>query len=95
MKPSTPPPTGLTSSPAHPGPTGSAFKPSSSGAAVGGRGGPDDELLIDGQEEVFSRTEVEMGRIEHGTTAGGGETPVAGAADPGNAPAPAPHGKGA
>jgi hypothetical protein len=25
----------------------------------------DDELLIDGQEEVFSRTEVEMGRIEH------------------------------
>lgn len=35
--------------------------------AVGGRGDPsDDELLIDGQEEVFSRTEVELGRIEHG-----------------------------
>ena len=26
-----------------------------------------DELLIDGQEEVFSRTEVELGRIEHHT----------------------------
>ena len=25
----------------------------------------DSELLIDGQEEVFSRTEVETGRIEH------------------------------
>lgn len=25
----------------------------------------DDELLIDGQEEVFSRTEVERGMIEH------------------------------
>jgi hypothetical protein len=34
--------------------------------AVGGRGDPaDEELLIDGQEEVFSRTEVELGRIEH------------------------------
>lgn len=37
--------------------------------------GPDekaeeDELLFDGQEEVFSRTEVELGRIEHATTAG-------------------------
>jgi hypothetical protein len=30
-----------------------------------------DELLIDGQEEVFSRTEVERGRIEHATEAGG------------------------
>nr|WP_303683166.1 hypothetical protein [Brevundimonas naejangsanensis] len=27
--------------------------------------GDDEELLIDGQEEVFSRTEVEQGRIEH------------------------------
>jgi hypothetical protein len=26
---------------------------------------PDDELLMDGQEEVFSRTEVERGMIEH------------------------------
>ena len=25
----------------------------------------DDELLMDGQEEVFSRTEVERGMIEH------------------------------
>ena len=25
----------------------------------------DDELLFDGQEEVFSRTEVERGMIEH------------------------------
>ena len=28
---------------------------------------PDDELLLDGQEEVFSRTEVERGLIEHHT----------------------------
>lgn len=27
----------------------------------------DSELLLDGQEEVFSRTEVELGRIEHQT----------------------------
>ncbi len=27
--------------------------------------GSDEELLIDGQEEVFARTEVERGRIEH------------------------------
>jgi hypothetical protein len=26
---------------------------------------PNGELLADGQEEVFSRTEVETGRIEH------------------------------
>lgn len=31
----------------------------------------EDELLIDGQEEVFSRSEVELGRIEHHTAAGG------------------------
>lgn len=30
----------------------------------------DDELLETGQEEVFSRTEVELGRIEHCATAG-------------------------
>ncbi|WP_125255654.1 hypothetical protein [Brevundimonas fluminis] len=39
-------------------------------AAAGGQ--PDlteDELLIDGQEEVFSRAEVELGRIEHGVGA--------------------------
>jgi hypothetical protein len=41
----------------------------------------DPELLETGQEEVFSRTEVEAGRIEHAATAGAhgaekkGETP--------------------
>ena len=30
----------------------------------------DDEILDVGQEEVFSRTEVELGRIEHATEAG-------------------------
>ena len=35
------------------------------GLAQGGLGGPEDELLDAGQEEVFSRTEVESGRIEH------------------------------
>lgn len=41
------------------------------GLVVGGLGGPEDELLESGQEEVFSRTEVESGRIEHHTEAGG------------------------
>ena len=45
------------------------------GLVVGGRGDPDDELLIDGQEEVFSRSEVELGRIEHDTRAGSGRAP--------------------
>ena len=45
-----------------------------SGLAVGGRGGPQDELLDAGQEEVFSRTEVETGRIEHEADAGGGRS---------------------
>jgi len=31
--------------------------------------GADEELLETGQEEVFSRTEVETGRIEHATGA--------------------------
>lgn len=31
---------------------------------------PDDELLDTGQEEVFSRTEVELGVTEHGSAAG-------------------------
>lgn len=43
----------------------------SEGLAAGGRGGPEEELLEDGQEEVFSRTEVELGRIEHKSEAGG------------------------
>lgn len=42
-----------------------------SGLVVGGRGGPEDQLLNDGQEEVFSRAEVELGRIEHKSEAGG------------------------
>lgn len=39
---------------------------------------PADQLLEDGQEEVFSRAEVEVGRIEHQAKAGNGrqsETP--------------------
>jgi hypothetical protein len=32
---------------------------------------PGAELLVDGQEEVFSRTEVEKGAIEHHAAAGG------------------------
>lgn len=48
--------------------------PGSRGLAVGGLGGPEDELLEAGQEEVFSRTEVELGRVEHQSTAGSGET---------------------
>lgn len=42
-----------------------------SGLVVGGLGGPEEELLEAGQEEVFSRTEVESGRIEHHAEAGG------------------------
>ena len=38
-----------------------------SGLVQGGLGGPEDELLEAGQEEVFSRAEVEGGRIEHHT----------------------------
>lgn len=44
-----------------------------SGLVVGGQGGPESELLEDGQEEAFSRTEVETGRIEHRAEAGSGE----------------------
>lgn len=47
----------------------SGLKPA--GLVVGGLGGPEDELLEAGQEEVFSRTEVESGRIEHHAEAGG------------------------
>lgn len=45
--------------------------PLPSGLAQGGLGGPQDELLEDGQEEVFSRSEVESGNIEHLAEAGG------------------------
>lgn len=44
------------------------------GLVVGGRGGPENELLNDGQEEVFSRAEVELGKIEH-TAETGGDSP--------------------
>lgn len=36
-----------------------------SGLIVGGQGGPVDELLEDGQEEVFARAELESGQVEH------------------------------
>lgn len=42
------------------------------GLIQGGLGGAEDELLEDGQEEVFSRFEVERGIIEHHA----GEEPV-------------------
>ena len=48
--------------------------PRPSGLVVGGLGGPEEELLESGQEEVFSRTEVESGRIEHHVEAGGSGT---------------------
>lgn len=35
----------------------------------------DDEVLDAGQEEVFSKTEVELGRIEHGHDAGKPDKP--------------------
>lgn len=47
------------------------------GLVVGGRGGPEGELLNDGQEEVFSRTEVQSGKIEHKAEAGSAEDPSA------------------
>lgn len=47
--------------------------PAAPGAPAGDFGEADNELLIDGQEEVFSRAEVESGRIEHLSSAGGGE----------------------
>ena len=43
--------------------------PVPSGASVTGQD-PEPELLNDGQEEVFSREEVESGRIEHAAHAG-------------------------
>ena len=42
-----------------------ADRPRSSGLVQGGLGGPEDEMLEAGQEEVFARAEVEAGRIEH------------------------------
>lgn len=48
---------------------------SSHGLVQGGLGGPEHQLLEDGQEEVFAREEVESGRIEHAVEAGGRKTP--------------------
>lgn len=42
----------------------------------------EDELLMDGQEEVFSRSEVESGRIEHHSGADLGSRPGAGKTTP-------------
>lgn len=55
--------------------SGAGNDPLPSGLAAGGRGGPEEELLEAGQEEVFARTEVESGRIEHKSDAGGGQSP--------------------
>jgi hypothetical protein len=49
--------------------------PPATGLVVGGLGGDEHELLESGQEEVFSRTEVESGRIEHPAKAGSGSKP--------------------
>lgn len=58
-------------------PTPNASRPvsgdASRGLIQGGQGGPEAELLEDGQEEVFSRSEVERGAIEHRSVAGGEE----------------------
>ena len=51
--------------------TRSAHDDARSGLVAGGRGGPEDQLLEDGQEEVFAREEVELGRIEHHVEASG------------------------
>ena len=51
--------------------------PSGAGLVQGGLGGSEDELMETGQEEVFARTEVETGRIEHAVIAGSSHpTPV-------------------
>jgi len=60
--------------PATPGMAAAPERPS--GLVAGGQGGPPDQLLIDGQEEVFAREEVETGRVEHHV----GETPSGAAA---------------
>ena len=60
--------------------------PTSPGAPAGDFAGDDDELLVDGQEEVFSRAEVESGRIEHLSQAGSGEDEPADRPVPGSSP---------
>ena len=56
-------------------PTKPPSAPKRAGLVQGGRGGPETEMLEDGQEEVFSRTEVESGRIEHQAEAGSDAAP--------------------
>ena len=63
-------------------PPDKAPAPHPSGLVVGGLGGPEDEMLEAGQEEVFSRTEVESGRIEHQARAGGRGADQGDAQDP-------------
>ena len=58
--------------------------PPTPGAPAGDFGDADQELLIDGQEEVFSRTEVERGRIEHHTETGGAGGPATASHPDGN-----------
>jgi len=53
-----------------------------SGLVAGGRGGPEDQLLEDGQEEVFAREEVQLGRIEHHVDAGSAAPDAARAGSP-------------
>lgn len=54
-------------------------------AALAREGEPAGETLVDGQEEVFSRTEVERGDVEHKAEAGEKARPgvAAGAVDRG------------
>lgn len=51
-------------------------KVAAAGLVVGGLGGPEDQLLEDGQEEVFAHEEVEQGRIEHQVATGGDDQPA-------------------
>ena len=52
----------------------------------------DPEVLDTGQEEVFSRTEVELGLVEHGVFSGSHDPPPCGAAaPPAGQPTPAPR----
>lgn len=52
--------------------------PVSPGPPAGDFGAPAEELLVDGQEEVFSRSEVASGRIEHLSEAGSSDDREAG-----------------
>ena len=64
----------------------------SSGLVQGGLGGAEDQLLEAGQEEVFSRAEVESGRIEHHTDTQTEPSPGKAEHSSPNAEKGAPHG---